>query len=76
MAAEVRGAVWLSFWFLNRPSADTVTYLYRAHYHQLVIAMLKSSYHNEFFQWRSPVVKSSYEAARHDPYHAVHGLLR
>ena len=44
-----RAVFWLSFWCSTRPSADTVTNLNRAHYHQLVIIMLKSSYHNEFF---------------------------
>ena len=31
-----------------RPSADTVTNEYRAHYHQLAIVLLKSSCHDEF----------------------------
>ena len=40
--------VWLSFWCSTRPSADKGTYKYRAHYHQLAIFMLKSSWYDDF----------------------------
>ena len=40
MAAAI---IWLSFWCSTWPLPDTVTNEYRAHYHQLAIAMLKSS---------------------------------
>ena len=47
---DSRDAVWLSFWFSTRPSAETVTNLYRADYHQLVIVMLKVSHYDEIPQ--------------------------
>ena len=43
-----RAVVWLSFWCSTRPSADTVTNQDRAHYHQLAIFMLKSSWYDDF----------------------------
>ena len=68
---DSRAAVWLSFWFSTRPSADTVTYLYRTHYNQLAIVMVKLSWFDVFTMgdrlwWRHQIRITSPWRSPHD----------